>query len=179
MLGLSSGVGVSLMQYRRLARTWPSAVLVVAVLVTATTTLASGAVSARSHSFTARYAGHGSGQVSGNSASGSATATGRGNLIGRGTLYGSASGIVTSKTCVTFSGTAVLKGSSGSITLAARHAHACANGTDANDVLFSGSATITGGSAAFAGARGTLLFTGTYLRPSGSVTITFRGRVSY
>jgi hypothetical protein len=97
------------------------------------------ALPARTHRFTATYAGHGSGQVSGAHASGSATATGRGNLIGRCTLTGSGSGVFTSQTCVVFSGTAILNGSAGSITLTAHEARACAGSADASSVS-SGSA---------------------------------------
>ena len=137
------------------------------------------ALPAKSHAFTASYTGHGSGEVSGTSASGSATATGRGTIIGRGTLTGSASGVFTSQTCVVFSGTAVLQGRAGSIRLAARGARACAGSTDANNVAFSGSAHVTGGTSTFAGAHGTLSFTGTYLKQNGAVTISFRGRISF
>jgi hypothetical protein len=117
--------------------------------------------------------------VSTTGAWGSATLTGRGSIIGAGTLTGSARGVFTSHTCVVFNGTAVLKGRPGSIRLATRRAHACASSASANDVSFSGGAQITGGSATFAGAHGRLSFTGTYLRQSGAVTISFRGRMSF
>jgi hypothetical protein len=115
--------------------------------------------------------------MSGRTASGSATATGRGTLIGPSTLRGAANGVATSQTCVAFSGRAILKGRVGSIKLAARGARACdSSGTV---VAFSGSATVTGGTARFAGARGTLSFSGKYVRRTGSVTIAFRGRLRY
>jgi hypothetical protein len=136
------------------------------------------ALPAKSHAFTASYTGSGTGQASGTSASGSATATGRGKIIGPSTLRGSASGVFTSQTCVAFNGKAVLKGKPGSIKLAVRDAHACA-GTDPNKVSFSGTAKVTGGTATFAGARGTLTFSGTYSRQSNKVTISFRGRITY
>jgi hypothetical protein len=137
---------------------------VVAAFATAAAIVAPVALAAKKHAFTASYAGHGSGAVIGRAAAGSATATGRGRVIGAGTLTGSASGVFTSQTCVVFSGTAVLKGSPGSVTLAAHDAQACAGSTDANSVSFSGSAKVTGGTSTFAGAHGTLAFTGTYLR---------------
>jgi hypothetical protein len=151
----------------------------VASIASAATMVAPVALAATSHPFTASYTGHGSGQVSGTRASGSATLTGRGSMIGPGTLTGSASGVFVSRTCVVFSGAAVFKGRPGTIRLATRRAQACAASTDANEVSFSGSAQITGGSAKFAGARGMLSFTGTYLRQSGAVTISFRGRIIF
>jgi len=152
---------------------------VIAVVATAAAIVAPVALPAKKHAFTASYAGHGSGEVSGTTASGIATATGRGRIIGAGTLTGSASGVFTSQTCVVFSGTAILKGSSGSITVAAHGAQACAGSTDANNVSFSGRGKVTGGTSTFAGARGTLSFTGTYLRQTGAVTISFRGQITF
>jgi hypothetical protein len=46
-------------------------------------------------------------------------------------------------------------------------------------VPFSGSAAVVKGTSRFAGATGTLSFTGTYAAESGAVTISFSGRVSY
>jgi hypothetical protein len=153
----------------------------VAVLVAVAVAAAIGvpvALPAVQHSFTATYTGHGSGTVSGTSASGSVTATGRGT-VGRGTLTGSGSGVFTSATCLVFSGAAVLKGTRGSITLAAHRAQACAASADANSVSFSGSARVTRGTSTFAHARGTVSFTGTYVRETSAVTISLRGRIRF
>ena len=132
----------------------------------------------RDHRFSATYAGHGQGETSGTSASGSATLRGRGRLIGRGTLRGSGHGTFTSQTCVTFSGRAVLSGKTGSLRLVARHAQACAAG-GGNNVSFSGTATVTGGTATFAGARGRLSFRGSFDRATGSVKISLSGVIRY
>lgn len=148
-----------------------------AVIAAAGTLVAPVALASTSHVFTASYTGHGAGKVSGTRASGSAKLSGRGRIIGRGTLRGSGQGLFVSRTCIVFSGKAVLKGRRGSIKLATRRARACS--THADEVSFSGTARITGGSATFAGAHGKLSFAGTYLRPSGAVTISFRGRISF
>ena len=132
----------------------------------------------RDHRFSADYAGHGQGETSGTSASGSATLRGRGRLIGRGTMSGSAHGIFTSQTCVTFSGRAVLRGRAGSLRLAVRRAHACAAG-GGNSVSFSGTATVAGGTATFAGARGRLSFSGSYDRTTGGVRVSLSGVIRY
>jgi hypothetical protein len=94
-------------------------------------------------------------------------------------MTGSASGTFTSPTCVSFSGTATLKGAHGSITLGAHDAKACAGSTDSADVGFSGNASVTSGTAAFAGAHGMLAFRGTYTQATAEVTITLRGRIIY
>jgi hypothetical protein len=132
----------------------------------------------RDHRFSATYVGHGRGATSGTSASGGATLRGRGRLIGRGTMSGSARGTFTSKTCVEFSGRATLRGNAGSLRLRARNAHACAAG-GGKSVSFSGTATVTGGTAAFAGARGRLSVRGTFDRTTGSVKVSLSGVIRY
>src|SRR5437899_3087434 len=132
----------------------------------------------RDHRFSASYTGQGQGETSGTSASGSATLRGRGRLIGRGTMSGSAHGTFTSQTCVTFSGRAVLRGRTGSLRLAARRAKACAAG-GGNSVSFSGTATVTGGTATFAGAHGRLSFEGSFDRATGSVKVSLSGVIRY
>jgi hypothetical protein len=146
--------------------------------VTATAAAAYRGSGGREHRFAATYAGTGQGQTAGTSASGSATLSGRGRLIGKGALRGSGHGTFTSGTCVTFVGRAVLSGRNGSLRLVARGARACA-GAGGNDVAFSGRATVTGGTATFAGARGRLSFHGTFDRASGSVRIALSGRIRY
>ncbi len=93
-------------------------------------------------------------------------------------MSGSAHGTFTSQTCVTFSGRAVLRGKAGSLRIRVRSAHACTAG-DGNSVSFSGTATVTGGTVAFAGARGRLSFRGTFDRTSGSVRVSLRGAIRY
>jgi hypothetical protein len=146
--------------------------------VTATAAAAYRGSGGREHRFTAVYAGTGHGRSSGGTTSGSATLRGHGRLIGKGTLRGSGRGIVTNQECVTFRGRAVLSGRGGSIRLVARGAQACAIG-GRSDVPFSGKATVTGGTATFAGARGRLSFHGTFDRASGSVRIALSGRIRY
>ena len=141
--------------------------------------LAPVALPAKSHAFNATYTGTATGHVSGTSASGSATATGRGRLIGASTLRGSGHGVFTSQTCVEFSGKAVLKGAPGAIRLTVRGARACAAAAMSTIVSFSGTASVSGGTSTFAGARGTLTFTGTFAQGSGKLTLSFHGRLSY
>src|SRR3954468_7594664 len=96
--------------------------LTAALVAAAALAISTGsALGASGHRFTATYAGHGGGSVSATTASGSATATGRGNLIGAGSMTGSGTGTFAG-TCVTFSGTAVLRGTAGSLTVAAQNA---------------------------------------------------------
>jgi hypothetical protein len=156
-----------------------SPVLVLGLLVSVALAATPVALSAKSHRFTAGYTGKGSGAVHGKIASGSATMVGRGKPIGRGTLKGSARGVFTSRTCVLFSGTAVLKGTAGSIRLSAHRARACVSGTNPSHVSFSGRASVSHGTAKFKGAHGLVSFHGTYARNSGAVTISLTGELTY
>ena len=156
-----------------------SRVLVLGLLVSVALAVTPVALSAKSHRFTASYTGKGSGTVSGTIAAGRATLDGRGKPIGRGTLRGSAHGVFTSRTCVLFSGTAVLKGTAGSFRLSARRGRACASGTNPDRVSFSGTAKVSRGTARFNGAHGIVSFHGTYARKSGAVAISLSGMLTY
>jgi len=147
--------------------------------VAAAATLAPVALPARSHDFRATYTGSGAGRLAGTHASGSATAKGRGNVLGRSTLSGAAAGVLKSPSCLSFDGNAVLKGSAGSIRLDARAAQACIPASGSGKVDFSGSARVTGGTKKFSQASGRLTFHGVYDRQSATVTISFTGRVTY
>jgi len=46
-------------------------------------------------------------------------------------------------------------------------------------VSFSGQAKVLGGTSAFAHVRGTLSFTGKYVRLTNAVTISLKGRITY
>jgi hypothetical protein len=93
-------------------------------------------------------------------------------------MSGSAQGTFTSQTCVTFSGSAVLRGKTGSLRLRTRSAHACA-ASGSNNVPFAGTATVTGGTATYAGARGRLSFKGNFDRATGSVKVSLSGVIRY
>ncbi len=152
-------------------RTGVHALAAVAMPAMALSVAAPLAAPATGHAFAASCRGTG--------AVGRAAATGSGKLIGPGTLRGSARGQLTSPTCVVVSGTAVLEGTAGSITLSARNAPACAVGAGLGSVAFSGRAQVVAGTETFTGAHGTLSFSGTYVRPGSVVTIKFKSRVSY
>ena len=157
-------------RYSVMLLAWLSAVTTASALAGPTS------VAASSHPFKATYVGQASGQANGSEASGSATATGRGKLIGASTLRASGQGLVSGQ-CVDFTGTTLLRGRPGAIRLALRGGHACAG--SASRASFSGRAKVNRGTATFAGARGTLSFTGTYDIQTRAVTISFKGRITY
>jgi hypothetical protein len=152
--------------------------IVAAAGLAAVSAFAPAALPASSHAFNATYRGKGHGQVTRTGASGTATAVGRGAPIGRSTLIGSARGVFTTASCLTFRGSAALEGPTGTIRLAARGGKVCPPSVAAT-VGFSGTARVTGGTAKFAGASGTLRYTGRYVGQDGSLTITFKGHITY
>jgi hypothetical protein len=154
-------------------------VLVLGALLVGALTGTPVALSAKNYRFTASYTGKGHGAVKGTHASGSATLVGRGKPIGRSTLRGSARGVFTSRVCIVFSGTDVLKGEAGSLRLSAHQGRACAPGANQNYVSYSGSANVSHGTGMFRGARGTVFFHGTYARHSGAVMISLKGELAY
>jgi hypothetical protein len=139
----------------------------------------STARAATGHHLVAHYSGQGSGLAVDGAVSGSATLSGRGSLTGTGSLSGSAHGRFVTRTCVIFTGSAVLKGSRGSLALRASGGHACAGAAGGNAVSFSGAATVVSGTGAFLHAHGRVTFSGTYARDSGAVTLSLRGVVTY
>jgi hypothetical protein len=78
-----------------------------------------------------------------------------------------------------FSGSATLKGPAGSIRVVAQAAQACAASSSADEVSFSGRASVVGGTGPFVGAHGTVSFNGSYARSTGAVTVSARGRIVY
>ena len=134
---------------------------------------------ARVHAFRAKYIGTGSGQATATGASGHASGSGTGNVIGPGRFSVAATAVVLSETCASFDGRFTLKGRGGRIVLTAHDVRACAPESAGAKFAFSGTATVTGGTRKFAGARGTLSFSGAYVKETGAVTISFKGRVRY
>jgi hypothetical protein len=159
---------------RLAARLAPLGAAAAAVLL-----VVASAGAAQTQTFTASYSGTGSGYANGKKAAGVGTMSGRGRLIGRSTLKGSGLGTFTSTGCVSFGGRATIRGAHGSLRLAMHSAQACASDSAGDSISFSGKARVVGGSKKFAGAGGTLRFTGTYIRSTRLVSVSLRGRISY
>ena len=112
-------------------------------------------------------------------ASGSATLTGGGASIGRGALTGSGRGVFTSETCITFSGSAVLRGTAGSITVSARNAQACAEATSTSRLLVHGQRGREPRHVDLCGRPRDARVPGRFNAETGTVTVSFRGRIAY
>jgi hypothetical protein len=82
----------------------------------------------------------------------------------------------TSGTCGFFSGPASISGSGGSLTLAVKSSSKGCGESNVKSV--SGSATVSSGSGKLRGAKGTLSFSGSYNKSSGSFSVTISGTLS-
>ena len=153
------------------------AITIVLAVAAVALSLAPVATAARAHSFRAKYTGTGTGQLTATGVTGQASASGTGNVIGPSTLKAAATGIAQSSECFAVNARFTLKGRGGKIFLRVQDDRICAS--DAANVAFSGTATVTGGARKFAGSRGTLSFKGVYVKETQSVTISFKGRVTY
>ena len=133
---------------------------------------------ARHGMLNATYTGRASGAVSGTSASGSASTTGRGSLVGKSTFSGSATGDASSPPCIHFTGTGAIKSAGATINLVSLPgASACISSASGDSGSFTGKAKISGGTGRFAHARGRLSFSGAYV--GHTVRITLTGNVTY
>lgn len=152
-------------------------VTIVLAVAAVALSLAPVGAAARVHPFKARYTGTGSGQATATGASGHATASGTGNVIGPSRLTAAGTAVALSPGCFSFTGKFTLKGHGGKIVLRVHGDRVCASA--GADVAFSGTATVTEGTRKFAGARGTLALSGVYTDATEAVTMSFKGRVTY
>jgi hypothetical protein len=147
--------------------------LAVAALASAA---AASALPSTSVPFTAKYSGQASTKVDGNTANISATGTGIGTLIGKGTLTGTGTGDSSQQPCVPFGGLGKLTGvASTTVTFKViTNSQGCG---DEGGHVFSlkGTATVLKATGKLAKAKGSLRFTGLYDRDGGTFSVKFTG----
>jgi len=126
--------------------------------------------------FRGKYSGHASVTINGSlvtisSVSGTGTGT-----DGTTKLAGAHGSGTTSNGCAFFSGPATLSGSGGTISLAVKSSSsACGTG---NQISVNGSATVKGARGKLKNAKGTVKFTGTYNKTTGSFAVTISGSLT-
>jgi hypothetical protein len=128
--------------------------------------------------FTASYAGTANVQVNGNTANISANGTGKGTVLGSGSITGTGTGDSSQQPCVPFSGPGVMTGTAGKLTFTVpAGAQGC--GDEAGQVFsVVGKATVTKGTGKLLKAHGTLKFTGTFNRGDGTFSVNFKGTLT-
>jgi hypothetical protein len=151
------------------------------IAVLAVAALFAGTAVGSSINFKASYKGKVTEVVNGSAVTGNTKGNGTASLIGKGTLTGTVAANTSNPPCTPLGGPGTLKGSKGTLKLKLlTGSRACAAGQDdQNNISFSGSAKVTGGTGALKKARGTLHFSGHYDRGTGAFNVKLVGTLKH
>lgn len=152
--------------------------------VVAVAVVYAGSATGSSTNFKATYKGKVTEVVNGSTVNATPNGTGTASVIGKGSITGKVVGNTSNPPCTAITGTGALKGAKGSMKLTLTNkpapSRACAAGQDdQNNISFSGSAKVTGGTGALKKASGTLHYYGHYDRGSGAFNFTLTGTLKY
>jgi hypothetical protein len=149
-------------------------VLILSLVVAAIAVPAAGATLGR-HStvvaFTGHYAGKASVQISGNVATISAKGTGKGTLLGAGSMTGLGTGDSSQQPCVPFGGTGKITGPGGTITFKLLSGASGCGDEGGHTFAIVAHLTVLKATGKLAKAKGTLKITGTYNHDDGSFSV--------
>lgn len=142
-----------------------------------------GSATGSSTNFTASYKGKVTEVVNGSNVTGTPKGSGTATLIGKGSITGKVAGN-TNAQCSPLTGPGTLKGAKGTLSIKLTNSpapsRACAAGQDdQNNISFSGSAKVTGGTGALKNAKGTLHFFGHYDRGTGAFNVKLTGTLKH
>lgn len=128
--------------------------------------------------FTGTYAGQASTKVDGTTATIAANGTGKGTLIGAGSITGQGTGDTSQQPCIPFGGTGTIKGAAG--TIAFKLASGASGCGDEGGHTFSITAhlTVLKATGKLAKAKGTLRMIGTYSHDDGSFSVSISGTLT-
>lgn len=131
--------------------------------------------------FNAKYAGHVTEKVDGQTVVASPSGKGKGTLIGTSRLTGKVTGTTANPPCTPLNGPGTLSGAKGKLKLTLlSNSQACAASQEQqNNISFHGSAKVTGGTGKFRGWKGTLRYTGHYDRASGEFNVRLFGSLKH
>ena len=140
-----------------------------------------GTAAGGSHAFIASYSGTVTEKVDGQTVTATPRGKGTGTPIGKGVLTGIVAATTANPPCSPLNGPGTLAGTAGrlKVKLLPTSRGCAASEEDRNNISFSGSAKVTGGTGKFRAARGTLRFTGHYDRGDGSFSVKLRGTLKY
>jgi hypothetical protein len=139
--------------------------------------LVAGNALAHSTAFVGNYSGTVTEKVSGQTVTAYVKGKGKGTMVGKGTIGGTVVASTANPPCSAFSGPGYIAGTAGKLKVKVLPiSRGCAaSEEDQNNITFSGSAKVTGGTGKFRTAKGTLRFSGHYDRSSGAFTVKLRG----
>lgn len=140
-----------------------------------------GAAVTSSSSFKASYKGKVTEQVNGSAVTAKPSGTGSASLIGKGSLTGTVTGNTSNPPCSPLNGPGTLSGTKGKLklTLLSGSRACAASADDQNNISFSGSAKVNGGTGKFKKAKGTLRYSGHYDRGTGAFNVSLQGTLKY
>jgi hypothetical protein len=154
------------------------------IAVLAAAALYVGSAVGSSTNFKATYKGKVTEVVNGSTVNATPNGKGTATLIGKGSITGKVVGNTSNPPCTPITGTGVLKGAKGSLKLSLTNkpapSRACAAGQDdQNNITYSGSAKVTGGTGVLKKASGTLHYYGHYDRGTGAFNFTLTGTLKH
>jgi hypothetical protein len=134
-----------------------------------------------SSALVARYSGTVTEKVNGQQVTATPRGTGTGTVIGKSVLTGVVKATTSNPPCSPLNGPGTLAGAKGrlQLTLLPTSRGCAASEADQNNISFSGSAKVIGGTGKFRRAKGTLRFTGHYDRAGGTFNVKLTGTVKY
>ena len=151
--------------------------LIVALVAAAT----AGSALSRSSTliiFTGKYAGQASTQVDGNIATISAHGTGKGTLIGVGSITGLGTGDSSQQPCVPFGGTGKIKGTAGTISFKLLTGASGCGDEGGHTFAITAHLTVVKATGKLLRAKGTLKLTGVYNHDDGSFSVKVTGKLT-
>jgi hypothetical protein len=139
---------------------------------------AASAGGAKSIAFSATYSGHASTKVDGNTATISASGTGKATLLGAGSITALGTGDASQQPCVPFGGTGTITGSGGTISFKGLSGTSGCGDEGGHSFNVTGHLAIVKATGKLAKAKGTLKITGFYSRDDGTFSIKLSGTLT-
>jgi len=158
--------------------------IAISIAVVALAAIVAGAAFAATQkkiAFTGSYKGTVTEKVDGSNVTALANASGKGTFVGSSKLTGTVAATTANPPCSPLNGPGTITSSKGKLKLAlVTGSRGCAAGEeDQDNITVSGNAKVTGGTATFKRAKGTLHFSGHYDRKAGSFNVKLTGSLTY
>jgi hypothetical protein len=160
-------------------KTFRISILALAVALVAAVT-AGSAVAGKTAviAFVGNYQGQASTQVNGNVATISAHGTGKGTLIGAGSITGLGTGDSSQQPCIPFVGTGTIKGSAGTIAYKVVPGSSGCGDEGGHTFTVTAHLTVLKATGKLLKAKGTLKLTGVYSHDDGTFTVKVTGKLT-
>ena len=128
--------------------------------------------------FTGTYTGQASTQINGTTATISANGTGKGTLIGAGSITGNGTGDTSQQPCIPFGGTGTITGAAGTIAFKLLSGASGCGDEGGHTFTITAHLTVLKATGKLAKAKGTLKITGVYSHDDGSFSVKVSGKLT-